>query len=69
MKIQREIKSSFERVAKSLTLNPEKGCSTLVRRLIVCNFKPEPNPARRMKLYDSAGTESSPTSNRGTTRP
>jgi uncharacterized OsmC-like protein len=30
MKIQREIKSSFERVAKSLTLNPEKGCNTLV---------------------------------------
>jgi uncharacterized OsmC-like protein len=30
MKIQREIKSSFERVAQSLTLNPEKGCKTLV---------------------------------------
>ena len=30
MKIQREIKSCFERVAKSLTINPEKGCNTLV---------------------------------------
>ena len=30
MKIQREIKSSFERVANSLTLNPEKGCNTLL---------------------------------------
>ena len=30
MKIQREIKSSFERVAQSLTLNPEKGFKTLV---------------------------------------
>ncbi len=30
MNIQREIKSSFERVAKSLTLNPDNGCNTLV---------------------------------------
>ena len=32
MKIQREIKPSFERVAQSLTLNPEKGCNTLLSR-------------------------------------
>jgi uncharacterized OsmC-like protein len=30
MKIQREIKSSFERVAEHLRLNPERGCNTLV---------------------------------------
>jgi len=30
MKVQSEIKSSFERVAKTLTLNPEKDCNTLV---------------------------------------
>jgi len=37
MKTQSDIKSSFERVAEHLTLNPDRGCNTLVSTTRITN--------------------------------